>query len=523
VPAVCQTPQELRLLTPRVARAAAIFGLFVVISAITRAVSLRIDILNVDETSYIVGAWQLLKGRWPYIAFADNKPPLIYAYYALTQVLLGRGMLSVRLVTMLATVPLTAFALSAYYRHDKRGIVAGLIYLLYSAAYFGDDMLATNCEVVMLLPLAWALVCLRDGAHAVRAGWVCAAGLLIGVATLVKYQAILWLPGVALAVLIVSWPMGVWRSLRHVLALCVGVAVPLVAAAAVFSAGGGLKEFMYWNVTHNVSYVMNTTPLGEAAWRMAVRVLPFLAATFPLWLASKRSISIVGIPYQTRMVAGLMVGSAAAAFLGFRFFPHYFVQLYVPLAIGAAPWLSDIAIGSQAMRRSVVVYSVALWAAFTAVNAAQYLGPEGVKGRPEHRVLRRIAERLSIDRCYATGTLFVWGSAPSLYYMSRLPPATRFFFPEHPLVPHVSGSPSATRRRVGRHPRGTGRLWKWLIADLKHNKPVYLVDMAPGAIKNWHYFPMRNYPWLHRMVDRHYDLIDSIQGVEIYRRRGCGT
>lgn len=80
-------------------------------------------------------------------------------------------------------------------------------------------------------------------------------------------------------------------------------------------------------------------------WRVVERLLPFLAAIFPLWLASKRSTVIVGVSYQTRMVAGLMVGSLVAAFLGFRFFPHYFVQLYVPLAIGAAPWLADIAVG----------------------------------------------------------------------------------------------------------------------------------------------------------------------------------
>lgn len=222
-----------------------ILGLFVAISAVTRAVTLRIDVLNVDETSYIVGAWQWLNGRWPYVAFADNKPPLIYAYYALTQVLFGRGMLSVRLVTMLATVPLTAFALSAYYRHERRGIAAGLIYLLYGAAYFGNDMLAANCELVMLLPLSWALVCLRDGVRATQTAWVCAAGLLIGVATLVKYQAVLWLPAVGLAVLVAIWPAGGWSRLRNGLALCVGVALPLAVTTAVFWFHGGLKEFLY--------------------------------------------------------------------------------------------------------------------------------------------------------------------------------------------------------------------------------------------------------------------------------------
>jgi hypothetical protein len=28
--------------------------------------------------------------------------------------------------------------------------------------------------------------------------------------------------------------------------------------------------------------------------------------------------------------------------LGWRFFPHYFIQLYVPLALAAAPWLASV-------------------------------------------------------------------------------------------------------------------------------------------------------------------------------------
>ena len=84
------------------------FGLYVAISTITRLVVSGNEIVNVDESSYMVGAWELLNGHLPYAGFADNKPPLIYVYYALTQ-LLGHGMWSVRVVTMLVTVPLTAW------------------------------------------------------------------------------------------------------------------------------------------------------------------------------------------------------------------------------------------------------------------------------------------------------------------------------------------------------------------------------------------------------------------------------
>src|SRR6266498_327386 len=92
---------------PIASRMVALFGLYLAVSACTRLVAFNNDIINVDESSYMVGAWELLRGHLPYAGFADNKPPLIYVYYALAQ-LIGHGMWSVRLITMLVTVPLTA-------------------------------------------------------------------------------------------------------------------------------------------------------------------------------------------------------------------------------------------------------------------------------------------------------------------------------------------------------------------------------------------------------------------------------
>src|SRR5260221_9801592 len=243
----------------------------------------RTDIAHHDEHSCIVGSWQLLHGRIPYTEFADNKPPLIYVYYAATQLLTGHGMLGVRLVTTLVTVPLPAFAASAFYRHRRRGIVAGLLCLLYSAAFFGKDMLAVNCELVMLLPLAWALVLVRDQADALRLGRMLGAGLLLGVATLVKYPAALWLPAVTIAVAFACWSTDRRTLIGSLAALVTGFAAPLVAMWCVFMALGGLEGFVYWNVTHNVTYLENPTTTQEVLRRLVDRLLPFLVVTVVLW------------------------------------------------------------------------------------------------------------------------------------------------------------------------------------------------------------------------------------------------
>ena len=496
---------------------ATLLGLYIAISAITRLVVSGNDIVNVDESSYMVGGWELLSGHLPYAGFADNKPPLIYVYYALTQ-LLGHGMWSVRVVTMLVTVPLTALAASAFYRHDRRGIAAALAYLVFGAAYDAGEMLAVNCELVMMLPLAWAIVLVRDESRLSQRRTL-GVGVLIGIASLVKYQAVLWVPAIMAAIVVARSRGGMAVLLRTVVVTVAGLMIPVAAAVTVFAAAGGIEGFFYWNVTHNIGYVMNPTTAADAVARGTTQLMPFLAVTSVLWLGVGRSFAMAPSRYWKILVGGLIAASVAAASIGLRFFPHYFVQLYIPLAIGTAPWIATLFVWPLTTAAwATAVYSLAVWTIFTASNTVRF-----VSSRPTLNVTSlRVAERLRRDSCYEHASMFVWGSAPIFYYHAELPLASRFFFPEFPLVPLYAGN----RRSTERHARPIvrdrrGRHWRWLMADLRRSEPTYILDTAPAHLKMWEYFPLSDYPQLERFVRRRYDVMESIDGVQIYKRRGC--
>ncbi|HUR33115.1 MAG TPA: glycosyltransferase family 39 protein [Vicinamibacterales bacterium] len=500
-------------------RSAALLVGFVAVAALTRAVVSGLDVINVDEASYMVGASELLHGRLPYTAFGDNKPPLIYVYYAAAQLVGGHGIDAVRLLTTLVTIPLTAFAVSAFYGHDRRGVIGAILFLLYSAAYTASDMLAVNCEPVMMLPLAWALVALRDQRDARRPERAFIAGLLIGVASLIKYQAGLWVPALALAVSVATWSE--WRAtLRVLCAMTIGLLLPLFATVTVFAVAGGLDGLLYWNVTHNFEYLQNPLHIGEALSRGAGRVLPFLAVTSVLWYGWLRSPAVAPSRYWEMLVAGVIGASAAAATLGLRFFPHYFIQLYVPLAIAAAPWAASVLVWPlRSPGWAVTAITTAAIAGWTTANAAR-LSTQTVPTL--NGAATSVSERLKADACYTGSSMFVWGSAPEFYYHAGLPLATQFFFPEFPLVRYYAGNPTATaaRARPGRRTRRV-RHWSRLMADLHRSRPTYILDTAPSGIARWQYFPVSDYPMLHRLIQRQYSSMGSVNGVEIYRRIGC--
>jgi 4-amino-4-deoxy-L-arabinose transferase-like glycosyltransferase len=156
-----------------------------------------------DESAHLLGSFTVLDGGRHYVDFVDNKPPLLYAAYASAQALLGRGLGSVRLVAVLLVIPLTAFAASAFFGHDRRGVLAALLYVLLSAAMVPEDALPVHAELVMLLPAAWAVVLLGGRDATGRRPWPdVVAGGLLGVAALVKPTAALWLAAAPLALLL---------------------------------------------------------------------------------------------------------------------------------------------------------------------------------------------------------------------------------------------------------------------------------------------------------------------------------
>ncbi len=491
-----------------------LYLLFALVSLATRGPFLGFAIVNVDEAAHAVGSWELMQGGRLYVDYADHKPPLTYVYYALAQALLGRGMLAVRLLTTLVVLPLTALAASAFYRHDRRGLAAGLLYLLYGAAFLAGDMQAVNGEVLMLLPAAWALVAVRDADAAMRPPHAAAAGVLLAMAALFKPQAALW--GLA-----VAWAVGRAaasaraRSLA-LFALATGFALPLLSSAGVFWRAGSLDEFLYWNVTHNLVYSGSHIAAADALQRAGRFLLPFLAVTAPLWWSGWRSRPALD-SHQRRLLAATLALSVPAALLGLRFFPHYFIQLYLPLALLAAPHAVDLARRPlSAGARVAFAWTCAVVAGFTAANLFVFTRTQAIEStRP---VFPHVVQRLRADPCFDGARLFVWGFAPEFYYLSRLRPASRFVIPAYTVSGYEPGNPDA---------RGADALirddhWRLLIDDLQRNRATYVLDTAGSGLHRWRAFPAHRFPPLSALLRREFTLLDTVDGVAVFRRLGCG-
>jgi 4-amino-4-deoxy-L-arabinose transferase-like glycosyltransferase len=489
-------------------------GMLVLACLLTRAVLLPVPVVDLDEAAHVVGSWELLRGRLLYTDFADNKPPLVYVYFAACQLLLGRGLLAVRLVTTLAVLPLTALLASAALGHGRRGLVAGLLYLLFGAAFIGHDMLAVNCEVLMLLPGAAAVVLLFREEHARQPPRAGAAGLLLGIAVLFKHQAVFWLPALALATIRAS--RGRRTTAAGIVAMAAGFALPLAVTYAVFARAGGADGLVEWTLRQNLLYAANPILPAEAAERAASYLLPFLLASAPLWVGWRRS--PWASAHQRAVVTALVLLSIPPAFLGFRFFPHYFIQMLWPLAIAAAPWATEQVLPLRTrVARWAAAHTAVVCAGFAVANGILYYATSVYEEtRP---VYRRVIDRLRADPCFDAASLFVWGYAPIFYYEADRPAASRFVMPQATLTGYVAGNRGSASGLVDTRGLVRADHWAWLLADLERSRATYVLDTSPAGIHRWRY-PMWDFP-LGSYVREGYERIAAIDGVDVWRRRAC--
>ena len=210
-------------------------------------------------------------------------------------------------------------------------------------------------------------------------------------------------------------------------------------------------------------------------------------------------------------------------FAGFRFFPHYFIQLHVPLALAAAPWLDEV-IRRPLSRagRLVIAWTAVMLVGFTVANAVLYLGPPGTVYSERLPVYREVAERLRADACAPGATLFVWGFAPNLYYYADLRPASRFVaLTQARLTGYIPGNLASNRGDIAAEGGGGAGALGLADGDLERHRATFIVDTAPANLYRWGRYPISDYPRLQRYVDDQFDLVETIREVRIYRRRGC--
>ena len=496
---------------------------FVATSMATRFAFLNERFLNIDEAAHLLGARTLLEGDRLYVDFADNKPPLVYAVYALAQLLGGPGLDSVRWFGAIVLVPSIALAALAYFRFERAGLAAGVAFVVASSTLFASDGQVVHCEHVMLLPLAWSLVLTRAPRFFSRAALLFAAGALVGLATLGKQPAALCL--IAYGVGVLWFARGAAQKAKGVAALTAGFAAPWALILIALARRDSATEAVFWIWQYNAGHVdnpmSNVERLERLAWYGAAllpSMLPLLAAWGLGWQERRRTERPRSLAQRDSVMWGLFaVATLLPGLLGLRLFGHYFVPGLFALSLAAGPFLGR----AQLDRRHVAIASFAvICLVIETVVSLVVHDPARQIADVSRLAYARIGTSVDAHSSESDRGLFVWGYAPMIYVFADALPASRFVVPIDTLSGYLAGNDAVLEGSLDTSSRIDHGHRRALLEDLAASRPRHIVDTAPADLNHWARFDLAHFPELEALIERDYIQESVVDGAVIYVRRG---
>jgi 4-amino-4-deoxy-L-arabinose transferase-like glycosyltransferase len=395
-----------------------------------------------DEGTYATVAQGILDGQVPYRDLFDNKPPLVYGWYALSFLLFGEHVAAPRIVASLL-LSITTLALFAQARLLFPRGVAYLAATLFAVST-GVPFLAlhANTEAYMLLPLVTSVAAFTVGMNSRRLGWFFLAGVLGALAIGTK-QVAMW-NLVALAVVALTWQ---WRTadgtrerFAPLLSLLSGAASGLAVIAIPFLATGSIDDLVYANVSYNWLYVGFLT-WGERFLNLGSGTAYVFAAAAPLLVAGALGLFTIlrrGKRAVDYLVIGWALASAVGVASGGRFFPHYFLHLVPAMALLAAIVIYE-RFARREMRlpsRPALMFGLLLVVVSLTTNAVLYVAPRGAEKQVAENVYyQKEWEDHSRDlglyikaRTGPKDTIFNFGREPQIYFYADRRPAAQYFY-----------------------------------------------------------------------------------------------
>ncbi len=481
-----------------------------------------------DEALWSVVTTRWLDGGRLYVDAFERRPPLLFVAYAAVFRAFGRyNLYALHVVGALWTLATMAGVGVAARRlfGARAGLAAAALYGLYVG--WGDyNNLAWNGEILLNLPLAWAIAIAFSPSRARLRPELALAGALVAAAFLFKQPAAA--AAVALGVYLL---LPAYRRARGL-----GV-VDALAQAAIFSAGfvvvvaftawrvramGVWDDAMFWVFHH---HDMPHGPTDVIFWeRLEVAGVWFLLACLPLVVAAAAALARRGRwvdwdqPDKTAersalwlLLATAMLGVSASG----RFYLHYFDLLVPGLAIAAAPVVARLLQGGAApegptpwplrartMKRLLLGTTVVFFVLHTVGLAKHDKGSD--------------AARFIAAQAAPGDELFVWGELPTIYLEANLHPATRYIgtypltgFPYGGSISYDPVYPDTTSRIVP----GT---WDIFERELTASSPRFLVDVE-AKLRTPRY-PLDKFPWLAHFVAANYRKVHDARDGVVYER-----
>jgi 4-amino-4-deoxy-L-arabinose transferase-like glycosyltransferase len=396
--------------------------------------------LEGDEGAYAYIAQGLQRGELPYRDTFDHKPPALYFIYAAIFKFFGNSLAALRYFTagysLLTT--LAVFSVASIIMGGAGGLVAALFYAIFSNGPYLEGT-SSNAEVFMVLPIVLAFGLFRLAQKRKSAFNYFLAGLLAGVATMIKQVAFFNFAALLAAMFFDKQSED---KLKNGCLLLLGFLLPLLGFSLYFAYRGAFSEFLDNAFLINFSYLRPFVGALNPQWGALnlYRIAYLLIEEAPLFILAAGGIIYLSLPAgRNLLMVFWALSSALGVLVGRYLFGHYFIQLLPPLTIlsgyAVIQWhKSDWGLKTRFLFLALFV----IWAGVAGANFYKFYlvyTPDEIAYARYHidnLTLARQTARIISARSFPADKVLVWGSDPQIYFYSqRRCPGKYIYLPFH--------------------------------------------------------------------------------------------
>ena len=327
------------------------------------------SVIGWDESTFILMGQEILDGRLPYVELTDNKPPLLYAAFALF-LAMHSSVMAVRIGGALCVViaGYVVYRIGARLHTSKTGVIGGLLSIVMVGGVTTSGQ-ATMSEIVALVPLLGATALLlapRSTLSSFLLGFLLAAAVLVR--TNLAYVA-LAVTALVLARLVRARSPA---ALGETVAFGLGALLPPGIVVGLYGSHGHLDTLWAATVVASLNYSAQQSPLTTLATLVAdnlVLVVIVGVAVVPLYGLWRHTAG-----HKRHMIVCFAVVAVATGFsivMSGVSRRHYLIQLVPFLAIPVAVSLSA---GLSARHRRLTALVVVLGLMIPAWKTARQYG-----------------------------------------------------------------------------------------------------------------------------------------------------
>jgi hypothetical protein len=442
---------------------------FAVFTVIIRLPSFFEPPWHTDEGIFQAVAQKVAQGGELYADAWESKPPLFLYIYVATLELFGPGVLAIRIAAAAAAfiTQVATYGIARRYLSTRASVAAAAVTGVLLAVPFWEGNLALT-ETFALPPTALGVLCLlrweaRFGLRG-AAGWLFAAGVMFGLAFLIRQTTALIAAGA------VVWLLASGREwLRPAVVMASGSIAAIVPVVALFA----LSHDFYWFWDANVAFFLKYVPSGRELplYHRPLTLLPVLLAVLATAVHARRGER----PAWSLPLLWLTITLATSLLTG-RPYPHYLLQCAPPLALLLVMLASRARSWRPALPQwpalATATALVALWLLVVTpefkgnlagmryshnedyyVNFARYA--LGMQSRAQYNnffdARVNLTERLGDELARLTkegDVVYIWGEYPWVYSLSDTTPATPYMTSFYVLLmPHLDTQLKETLRQ----------------------------------------------------------------------------